>query len=370
MSEAGEQYRVSTIELFFDLVFVFTITQLTGVLAHELSPLGLLRVVALFGVLWWIYSGYAWLTNTVPPTTTARRLLLIVGMAGFLIMALATPRAFDGGGVAWGLGYLVVVAVHASLYAQFNRQILRVLPGNVAAAVLVILAGTVRGAPTYALWIAAVLVPITMPYIVPPAGRFVLRPAHIVERHGLLVLITLGESVVSIGIGVGRLTLAMAIAAVLGLALVAALWWTYFAGDDELAEAALTRADDARRTTLIMNGYFYAHIPIIIGIVTTAAGVKAALAHASGSLATAPAIALGGGVAAYLVGDVLFRRVLRIGPAATRLGAAALCLCAVPLGVRATAEAELVTLLVVLAATLLAERLLPLGAAELEDWET
>jgi low temperature requirement protein LtrA len=156
----------------------------------------------------------------------------------------------------------------------------------------------------------------------------------------------------------------MAVAAVLGLALVAAVWWTYFADDDELAEAALSRADDNRRTTLIMNGYFYAHIPIMIGIVTAAAGVKVALGDLSGPLDAAPAFALAGGITSYLLGDVMFRRALRIGPSAVRAAAAALCLAAVPLGVRATGLAELVALLVVLGATLTAERLLPLRANE------
>ncbi|GAA4618592.1 low temperature requirement protein A [Actinoallomurus liliacearum] len=358
-AEAPEEaYRVTTLELFFDLVFVFTITQLTGVLAHELSPVGLLRVVVLFGVLWWIYSGYAWLTNTVAPTTTLRRVLLLVGMAGFLVMALATPRAFDGGGVAWGLGYLVVVVVHGGLYIQVNREMLRVLPANLIAAVLVIGAGLTSGPATYALWIAAVLVPIVTPYIVRPNGRFPLRAAHIVERHGLLVLITLGESVVAIGIGLSEepLDTRTAIAAVLGLALAAALWWTYFAEDDMRAEHALTRMDDARRTGAIMNGYFYAHIPVMIGIVAAAAGVKKAMSHATEALHTGPSIALGAGVAAYLLGDAAFRRALRIGAPIIRLVAAVSCLAAIPLGALVAGEAELIALFSIIIAALLTER--------------
>jgi low temperature requirement protein LtrA len=113
-----EVLQVTSLELFFDLVFVFAVTQLTGVLVHDLSPLGLFRVLVMFGVLWWMYGGYAWLTNTMAPTRWSRRILLLVGMAGFMVVALATPRAFEGDGVAWGLGYLVVVLVHAGLYVQ------------------------------------------------------------------------------------------------------------------------------------------------------------------------------------------------------------------------------------------------------------
>ena len=137
--------RVTTLELFFDLVFVFAVTQLTGVLVRELSPLGLFRVVVMFGVLWWMYGGYAWLTNTMAPTRWSRRVLLLVGMAGFMVVALATPRAFEGDGVAWGVGYLVVVLVHAGLYVQSNRNILRILPFNLLAAGLVIVAGVLHG---------------------------------------------------------------------------------------------------------------------------------------------------------------------------------------------------------------------------------
>src|SRR4051812_3478888 len=196
-----EIYRVSTLELFFDLVFVFVITQLTGVLVGRLTLLGLAQVVLQFGVLWWMYGGYAWLTNTVAPTTPVRKLLILAGMAGFLIIGLATPTAFNGGGIAWGLGYLVVVIVHAGLYRLANPHILRVLPGNALAAALIMGAGFLDGPSEYVLWTLALLVPILMPYVVPPGHMFRIQAQHIVERHGLLVLITFGESVIAIGIG-------------------------------------------------------------------------------------------------------------------------------------------------------------------------
>jgi len=115
---AEDELRVSTLELFFDLVFVFTLTQLTTLLAGDLTAGTMTRVVLIFDVLFWMYAAYAWLTNMVPPDRTARRLLLTVGMAAFLVCALAVPRAFDGGGVAFGLGYLLVFGVHGGLYAE------------------------------------------------------------------------------------------------------------------------------------------------------------------------------------------------------------------------------------------------------------
>ena len=131
MTGAPDQpLRVSTLELFFDLVFVFTITQLTDMLSRNLAPGGALRVLLVFGVLWWMYAGYAWLTNARTPNQLPERLLMLLGMAGFLIIGLSIPHAFDrrGEAVALGLGYLLVVAVHGALYLRVNRNILRCGP--------------------------------------------------------------------------------------------------------------------------------------------------------------------------------------------------------------------------------------------------
>lgn len=125
--------RVSTLELFFDLVFVFTVTQLTDVLVHHLDGAGLVQVLLMLWVIWWMYSGYAWLTNAVAPSSSARRALLLTGMAGFLVMALAIPEAFGGSGWAFGLAYLTVNLVHSALFARAdNRGIRRALHGLAA----------------------------------------------------------------------------------------------------------------------------------------------------------------------------------------------------------------------------------------------
>ena len=138
MTDAGQPLRVSTLELFFDLVFVFTITQLTGMLSRDLDLVGAARVLLVFGVLWWMYGGYAWLTNARVPHQVPERLLLLLGMAGYLIIGLAIPHAFDrrGEGIALGAGYLLVVAVHGALYLRVNRNILRVTPFNAISALL------------------------------------------------------------------------------------------------------------------------------------------------------------------------------------------------------------------------------------------
>ena len=354
--------RVSALELFFDLVFVFAVTQLTGILARDMTLAGALRVLLIFGVLWWMYGGYVWLTNARTPVRTPERLLLLLGMAGFLIVGLAIPQAFGRDGVALGLGYLVVVGVHAWLYQRVNKNIMRVAPFNVAAALLIIGAGLVKGQAAYALWAAALAVQWLSPLLFPVRGRFAIRPDHFTERHGALVIIVFGESVADIGIGIGTaghavaVTVSLAVSATLGLALAAALWWTYFGvGDDERAERALTRADPAARPGLALAAYFYAYIALLLGIVTVAAGLRQAIGHAGSTLPYPACLALAGGVALYLAGDVAFRRALRIGPQRYRTAAAVVALAVSAVGVTVSVAAEIALLAVIVAAALAAE---------------
>ena len=357
---AEEELRVSTLELFFDLVFVFTLTQLTTLLADDLSLGGMARVVLIFDVLFWMYAAYAWLTNQVPPDRPARKLLLILAMAAFLVCALAAPRAFDGGGFAFGLGYLLVVLVHGGLYAEaYGGVVLRFAAPNVLAALSLVAAGLLRGPAAYALWAVAVLNQLVTPWWSARASaRLRVRPAHFVERHGLLLIVALGESVVAIGIGLAGepLDLGLFAVAVLGLALAAGLWWTYFTGDEEGAEHALATAPPDRRFRLANNAYFYAFIPMLVGVIVIAAGVKKSIGHVGDPLDLGPALALAGGVALYLAGDVAFRRVLGIRPVGHRAAAAALALATLPLGVWVAAGVQLVGLVAVLVATIAAER--------------
>ena len=254
--EEKQPLRVSTLELFFDLVFVFTITQLTGMLSDNLNAGGMLRVLLVFGVLWWMYGGYAWLTNARTPSELPERLLLLLGMAGFLAIGLAIPHAFArrGEAIALGLGYLLVVAVHGALYLRRNRNILRVVPFNVASALLVIAAGVAgisgghENTLGYVLWVLALAVQALSPLLIKPHGRFSIQPSHFVERHGALIIVAFGESVADVGVGAAEHpnTFALVVQATLGLALAAALWWAYFGvGDDDRAEEAMTGADPA-----------------------------------------------------------------------------------------------------------------------------
>jgi low temperature requirement protein LtrA len=358
---AGQAERVSTLELFFDLVFVFTITQLTAVLSDDPTPRGLLRVVLMLGVILWMYSGYVWMTNAVATDRAARRLLLLAGMAGYLVLALAIPRAFSEGDVAFGVAYLLIVAIHTGLYSRTGeartvRALLRLAPLNLVSALLVLAAVIADGAAAYLLWAAAFVLEWVTP-MVTPTGGFRIAPAHFVERHGLVVIVALGESVVAIGIGAAHLPvdLALASVAVLGLLLAACLWWAYFGGDDLRAERALAAVPDDRRGWVAVQAFGYCHLLMLLGIIALAAGLKDAIGHAFDPLDLAHAWLLAGGVAVFLAGDILFRRTLGIGPARHRATAAALALATVPVGLAASAVFQLSFLGIALAGCLAAE---------------
>jgi low temperature requirement protein LtrA len=357
------EVRVSTLELFFDLVFVFTITQLTAVLARQPTGTGLLRVGVMLVVIWWMYGGYAWLTNAVAPDRFAYQLLLLGGMAAFLVLSLAIPTAFDGGGLAFGLAYVVIVLIHASLFTRSQRgesaaAILKVAPLNLAAALLITAAGVAGGTATAVLWGLAVAV-IVLPALRPPDPRFEISPGHFVERHGLVVIVALGESVVAVGIGASAhsLSLGLVAVAVLGLGLTACLWWSYFGeGEDERALAAMRAASERERPRLALYGFYHWHLLILLGIVALASALERAIGHPLDPLALARSLALGGGVALFLAGDALFRRTLGIGASGWRLAAAALALATIPLGHDLTAIAELAALVAALLVCLSLER--------------
>jgi low temperature requirement protein LtrA len=379
--------RVTTLEIFFDLVFAFTLTQLASVLATRLSWLAAGQVVLVFCLLWWMYGAYAWLTNSRPPVHSAERLLLLVGMAGFLVVGLAIPAGFASYGVVLGLGYLVVVVVHVALYYRVNANIVRVAPFNVGSALLVTAAGLLHspaGNETlagYLLWITALAVQLGSPLIVRPASFFELRAAHFAERHNALLIVAIGESVAAVGIGAaGPVSQATGVSwrvlasAALGLAVAAVLWWIVFGGgDEERAERALAEASGRRRTELALSALFYGNIPLLLGLVATAAGILIAVVQAAGHPAAAAmlgagagagqgiearagqAAVLAGGAALFLAGDVVIRRVLRTGPVRLRIAAAIAALATTVVGIAAGLGVQLVLVAAVLIAPLVAE---------------
>jgi low temperature requirement protein LtrA len=358
---ANGPLRVSTLELFFDLVFAFTLTQLTALLVRNLSVAGGAQVLLIFGVLWWMYGGYAWLTNARAPERTVERLLLLLGMAGFLIAGLAIPHGLGPGDtdsrLALGLGYLLVVVVHAVLFFRVNRNIVRITPFNLASALLVIGAAFTAGAASYLLWALAVAVQWLSPLISSPSGRFDVQPSHFAERHGALMIVALGESVAAIGIGAAPdgVTLTVALAAAAGLAVSAALWWSYFGeGEDRRSELAMAATPNERRAALALTAY-YSHIPMLLGVVTIAAGVHLTIGSAAEAHPAGQAVTVAAGAALFLIGNAWYRRALRLGPAGYRLGGAAFALATTPVGVAASALAQLAVLLAGLVLMLAAE---------------
>jgi low temperature requirement protein LtrA len=356
---SGLPLRVSTLELFFDLVFAFAITQLTGILSHDVSVLDGVRVLLVFGALWWMYGGYVWLSNARTPVRASERLLMLLGMAGFLIVGLSIPHAFGRDGVALGIGYLIVVLVHAWLYQRVNRNIARVVPFNLGAALLIIGAGVVKGWGAYVLWAAALALQQASPLFTRVRGRFDIQPSHFVERHGALIIVVFGESVVDIGTGAEghAVTVSLALSAVLGLALAAALWWAFFGvGDDERAEQAMLAAEPAARPALALAAYFFAYIPMLLGVVALASGVRQAIVNTGRTLPAGPCVALGCGVALFLAGTAAFRHALHIGPRSWRLGAAGVSLAASAVGVAVSVAAEIALLTLIVAVALVLEQ--------------
>jgi low temperature requirement protein LtrA len=357
--------RVSTLELFFDLVFVFTVTQLTTVLTHDLSWESLGQVMVMLALIWWMYAGYAWLTNSISTRGLRQRAILLGGMAGYLILALAVPGAFHGSGLAFGVGYFIVTAVHASLFiwtasAQSSRAFLGIAPYNLFNATLVLVGGALGGTAQAVLWTVAAVLEWSTPWVGNRESQrsFEIAPAHFVERHGLVVIVAIGESVVAAGIGAAGLAVdaELMLAVVLALLLSAGLWWAYFgADDDEQAERALTDAPARRQPWIALEGFGVAHYFLLLGVVLTAAGIKKAIGHAYDPLGTAEALVLGGGVALFLAADVGFRRVLGLGRSVHRAVAAGLALATVPLGSEIAAVAQLAALVVILAVALAGE---------------
>lgn len=352
--------RVSTLELFFDLVFVYTITQVTHLVAHAHGAGDLARAFLLLAVVWWMFGGYAWLTNNLGTRDTLVRVLLIAAMAGFLVMSLSIAEVAGRDGVAFGVAYLFVTVTHAVMFTcapnASARAIYRVAPFNVLGAGLVIATGFVGGVWNLVLW-AAALAALMVTALLRAERRFEIRPAHFAERHGLIVIIALGESVVGIAVGAGEVPVGPALAAVvsLGLALVASLWWSYFAHDDARAEEVMTNATGGERARLALQVYWFAHLLMIAGIVVAAAGLEGVVAALGHAAEPGTAEMLGAGVALYLVGEAAFRRWLCLGPISLRLAAATLCAAGIVVGRQAGGVAQLAVMVAILVAMLVAE---------------
>jgi len=246
-----EGERVTPLELFFDLLFVLALTQCTTLMVNNPTWEGVAQGVVVLALLWWTWTGYAWLTSVVDPEEGAVRLALLASMAALLIAALAVPDAFGDQALEFALAYGVVRAAHIALFVLASRgdpMLRRSVAGlatSTAAGVGLLIGGALLGGAGQAvLWALALLLDMGAPYFFGAEG-WRLAPAHFAERHGLVIIVALGESIVVLGVGTDLgLTLSLATTAVLGIVLVFELWWTYF---DVLSRSRTCGGWSARR---------------------------------------------------------------------------------------------------------------------------
>jgi low temperature requirement protein LtrA len=310
--------RVTSLELFFDLVFVFAITQVTGYVSADATWMRLLEGLAILAVLWFAWSGYAWLGNTANAEEGIVRVMLLGAMGGMLIASLAVPHAFGSDGLTFGIAYFAVRAFHIGTYALVARRqeddelvaaVGRLGSTILPAAALLVLAGALGGSARTVCWVAAVLLDYGGIIARGIAGWHII-PSHFAERHGLIIIIALGESIVSVGLAAGHLPLSIGVvvAALLGLAVCAALWWAYFDVVALVGERRLRDAPGHAQALMARDSYTYLHLPMVAGIVVFAIGVKRTLPEHHAHLAVVPAVALCGGVALYLLALSAFKR--------------------------------------------------------------
>jgi low temperature requirement protein LtrA len=314
--EEPEQ-EVSPLELFFDLVFVFAITQVSGFVSHDPTWTRLVEGMAILAVLWFAWEAFVWLANTAASDEGAVRVVLLSTMGALLVASLAVPHAFAGDALIFGLAYFAVRAAHIAAYVIVSREdpqlrgvVVRLATTILPAAALLVLAGIVdHGAAQTACWIAA----LTIDYgglVVRGVEGWRVQASHFAERHGLIVIIALGESIVAVGVGAGGLDLdaGLIVAALLGMVVAGAMWWAYFDFVALVAQRRLRSAPVDERVRIARDSFTYLHLPMVAGIVLFAVGIKRTLPELDEHLDAVLAVALCGGVALYLLALSAFKR--------------------------------------------------------------
>jgi low temperature requirement protein LtrA len=330
MAAVEEHASVTALELFFDLVFVFALTQVTALMAADPTPRGLLRGVLVLSMLWWCWVGYAWLGNVVRADEGVVRLVMFAAMIAMFVAAVTIPEAFDDlpgglhGPVVFAAAYFAVRLMHLTLFwaaskgdGGLRRQLVRFTPSMLVGTALLLVASQFTGPAQTALWAGALVGDYVGTLLAGASGWRLNSAGHFSERHGLVIIVALGESIVSIGIGVANLPISwpIIVASVLGLSVCAALWWAYFDVVALVAERVLAKARGEQQARLGRDSYSYLHLPMIIGIVLLALGLKKVLGYVGGAdghtladpLYGVPLVALYAGPALYLLAHVAFR---------------------------------------------------------------
>ena len=341
--------KVTPLELFFDLVFVLAITQCTALMAADPTWEGLARGLLVLGILWWAWVGYAWLTSVIDPEEGVVRIVIFAAMAALLVCSLCVPEAFDDSALLFAGAYAIVRTGQIVLFVVASRgdadlrRSVTFLAGSTAVGVgLLVLASRFDGAAQVALWALAIALDMGGPLLFGLDG-WKLSPGHFAERHGLIVIIAIGESIVAIGVGADAgVDAGVVAAAVLGTVVAAGLWWLYFDVVALYAERRLGRAAVGREQNAIArDSYSYLHLPMVAGIVLIALGMKKTLGEVGDPLKLVPAFALLGGLAIYLLAHVAFRLRNAHTLSRQRLAAALVTLALLPLAVEIPALATL-----------------------------
>ena len=355
MASPDAHAPVTTLELFFDLVFVFTVTQLTDLVLEPDGGAGYLQAFVVLWVIWWMYDGFAWLANNIGPTTASTRLPMLVAMAAFLVIAIAVPGAFHEDRWAFALSYLVIVLVHLfsflrSSLGESARAILSIAPVNLGMALGLLLAAALPEPVRWLGWLLAVLLPLAS-VLRQAEGGFSIRPAHFAERHRLMLIIALGESVLAIGLSAQEHITepAYLLAVLLAMVLISLLWWVHFADDVAFArvERVIERPEGmSARTALI--AFSLGYLVLVAGLILVAAGLHVAVRDPGHHLAWRTALTMSAGAAVYLGGNVFYLGRLGVHGRRWLAVMAAVCLVVAPVGHAVGALAQVSALVLVL----------------------
>lgn len=338
----GEGAKVTPLELFFDLIFVLALTQCTALMADDPSALGITKGLLVLAMLWWAWVGYAWLTSVVDPEEGDVRIAIFVSMAALLICALCVPEVFGERALLFAISYGVVRVGQIVLFVLaskgdpgLRRAVLGLAVSTALGVVPLILAAFTDGWLQVALWGLAVALDMGGPIVIDSSG-WRLSPEHFAERHGLIIIIALGESIVAIGVGAEHgVDAPVVVAAILGTAVCACLWWVYF---DVVALVSTARLESAEvgkeQNSMARDSFSYLHFPMVAGIVLLALGMKKVLGDPDHALYIETDAALFGGVAIYFLALSAFRR-RNVGSFnRARLWLAALLIVCIPIAVR------------------------------------
>jgi len=357
--------RVTALELFFDLVVVFAITQVTALMSRSPTWEGLLQGLLVLAALWWAWAGYAWLTNHLDPEEGGVRIAIFAAAAAMLIVSLAVPGAFGDDALTFGIAYMVVRVILLVLFAlagrgnpQLLRNVAKIVPPGILGPGLLVVASFLDGSAQIALWVTAFGIDY-FGILFSDIAAWSIAPEHFAERNGLIIIIALGESIFSIGVGAAGAPLDMGViaAAILGVVVAATLWWSYFDWVAIVNQVQLANTDERLRPALARDAYSYLHLPMVAGVVLFALGLKTTIHDVDEPLTIVTAFGLCGGLALYFLAHVALRLRMAGGLAHGRPVAAVALLALIPVATNVTALVSLALVTVVCTALIAYEAL-------------